>query len=115
MIVAVYHTLLLSNKHHSHDNLVLFFSLFPKISYQFVLYSIKLKMQTTTVLESRNAQPGAGSPEILQGSRPIIDALHIPNIRLTIGSHKTTVAENLQNSYLAIQTAKEVEGDIDVQ
>lgn len=70
---------------------------------------------TSIILESRSAQPGAGFPEILQGTRPIIDVLHIPNIRLTTGSHKTTVAENLQNLYLAVQIAKEVEGAVDLQ
>lgn len=71
---------------------------FPKINYQFALCGIKLKMQATTIiLECRRAGRGAGSSEIPQGSRLIVDVLHIQNTGLTEGSHKTRVADNLQN------------------
>lgn len=44
----------------------------------------------------QEGERGAGS-EIPQGSRLVIDVLHIQNIGPTEGSHKTRVAENLQN------------------
>jgi len=60
------------------------------------------------MLECKRAERGAGSSEIPQGCRQVIDVLHIQSIGLTEGSHKTRVAENLQNKsqnlYLDVHT-----------
>lgn len=51
-------------------------------------------MKATIVrLECRRAERRTGFSEMPQGSRPIIDVLHIENIRVTEGSHKARVAE----------------------
>lgn len=51
-------------------------------------------MKSTTVrLECRRAEGRAGFSEMPEGSRSIIDVLHIENIGLTEGSHKARVAE----------------------